>query len=62
MVKNEIELLKRLKHKNIIHFETDFREKGKWYLVFEYCGKGDLETFRQKNGTYQNDNIGVMPE
>ena len=51
MVKNEIELLKRLKHKNIIHFETDFREKGKWYLVFEYCGKGDLETFRQKNGT-----------
>ena len=49
-VKNEIELLKRVKHKNIIHYETDFEEKRKWYIVFEYCGKGDLQHFKDKQG------------
>lgn len=60
-MKNEIELLKRVRHKNIIHYETDFEEKRKWYIVFEYCGKGDLEHFKNKQGIKYYD-IGTIPE
>ena len=37
-------------HKNIVGYVTDFKEKGKWYMVFEYCGKGDLRKFKEKQG------------
>lgn len=33
-----------------MRYITDFKEKGKWYIVFEYCGKGDLEKFQNKQG------------
>lgn len=53
VVQNEINLLKRVPHKNIVGYVTDFKEKGKWYIVFEYCGKGDLRRFKEKQGKYQ---------
>lgn len=50
VVQNEIDLLKKVRHKNIVNYITDFKEKGKWYIVFEYCGKGDLRKFKQRQG------------
>ena len=50
MVKKEIEIMKDLKHKNIVLYKTDFRENGDWYIVLEYCGKGDMEQFKKKVG------------
>lgn len=50
-VRNEIELIKKINHKNLVKYVTDFKEKGKWYIVFEYCGKGDLKKFKKKQGT-----------
>lgn len=43
-------MLKEIKHKNVVNYVTDFNEKGKWYIVFEYCGKGDLENYFKKQG------------
>lgn len=51
MVKKEIAIMKDLKHKNIVQYIQDFREKGDWYIVLEYCGKGDMEQFKKKVGT-----------
>jgi len=44
----EIGLL--LNHKNIVQYIDDFRYKMEWYIVLEYCGKGDMEQFKKKVG------------
>ena len=50
MAKKEIELMKTLNHKNIVRFIDQFRHNGTWYIILEYCGKGDLEKYKQKVG------------
>jgi serine/threonine protein kinase len=50
MVKKEIEIMKELNHKNIVQYIDDFRHKMEWYIVLEYCGKGDMEQFKKKVG------------
>ena len=42
--------MKELSHKNIVQYIEDFREKGDWYIILEYCGKGDMEQFKKKVG------------
>ena len=42
--------MKELKHKNIVMYLEDFREKGEWFIILEYCGKGDMEQFKKKVG------------
>jgi serine/threonine protein kinase len=53
MVKKEITIMKELKHKNIVQYKEDFRDKGEWYIILEYCGKGDMEQFKKKVGTFE---------
>lgn len=36
--------------KNVVNYVTDFSERNKWYIVFEYCGRGDLEKYLKKQG------------
>ena len=43
LLKNEVEILSTLKHKNIIQFEELFVWEKKIYMVYEYCEGGDLE-------------------
>lgn len=50
MARKEIELMKSLNHKNIVKFIDQFRQNGVWYIILEYCGKGDLEKYKQKVG------------
>jgi serine/threonine protein kinase len=42
LVENEIDILRRSQHPNIIRLLRDFKHKGRKYLVFEYCGRGDM--------------------
>jgi len=44
--------MKNLKHKNIVEYFTDFRHNGEWYIVLEYCGKGDLQNYKKTVGSY----------
>ena len=49
----EIQILTDIQQKNIrnvVNYIADFKEKNKWYIVFEYCGKGDLDNFLKKQG------------
>jgi serine/threonine protein kinase len=48
MAQKEIELMKCLKHKNIVRWIDDFRSNGIWFIVLEYCGKGDLQKYKEK--------------
>ncbi|XP_044300103.1 serine/threonine-protein kinase Nek5 isoform X1 [Varanus komodoensis] len=38
----EVSLLARMKHPNIVAFYTSFHEKNKLYIIMEYCDGGDL--------------------
>lgn len=48
MAQKEIELMKSLQHKNIVRWIDDFRSNGIWFIVLEYCGKGDLQKYKDK--------------
>jgi serine/threonine protein kinase len=50
MARKEVELMKTLHHKNIVRFIDQFRQNGVWYIVLEFCGKGDLQQYKQKVG------------
>ena len=40
--------MKVLKHKNILRYIDDFRMSGSgtWYIILEYCAKGDLQKYK----------------
>jgi serine/threonine protein kinase len=50
MAEKEIKLMNKLNHPNIIKCYDQFRFQGNWYIVLEYCGKGDLEKYKKKVG------------
>ena len=39
---NEIEIISRLDHKNIIHVEKILEDSKNFYIIMEYCEKGEL--------------------
>ena len=39
---NEIEILSKLKHPNIIHVEKILEDKDNYYIIMEYCSEGEL--------------------
>lgn len=42
--------MKLFNHKNIVKWVDDFRDKGIWYIVLEYCGNGDLQAYKSRTG------------
>ncbi len=44
--------MKSIKHKNIVQYKGDFRQKGEWYVAIEYCSRGDMETYKKNVGKY----------
>ena len=42
LIEMEIDLLQKIDHPNIIKLYEVKRTKNNYYLVFEYCEKGDL--------------------
>jgi len=39
----EVQMLKEMKHENIVHLKEAFQRRGKLYLVFEYVDRNLLE-------------------
>lgn len=40
---NEANIMKKLRNKNIVRYVDSFEEEDYFYLVMEYCDRGDLE-------------------
>ncbi|XP_051923969.1 serine/threonine-protein kinase ULK1a isoform X2 [Hippocampus zosterae] len=56
----EIQILKELKHENIVRL-LDYQEiDGSVYLIMEYCNGGDLAEYLQSKGTLSEDTIRVF--
>ena len=43
MGRNEVEVLKSINHDNLVKYEQDFYENGKYLMVMEFCSGGDLK-------------------
>jgi len=45
LLQSEINILKIIDHPNVVKLYDSFEEKGKYYLIMEYCNGGDLEHY-----------------
>ena len=45
LLQSEINILKEIDHPNVVKLYDSFEEKGKYYLIMEYCNGGDLEKY-----------------
>lgn len=48
-LEQEISIMKRITHENVVRLFGTFTSKNNIYLVLEYCGGGDLQLFIRKN-------------
>ena len=49
---SEIEILKKLKHENIIQVEECFFDENNYYVISEFCKFGSLDDYINKNKTF----------
>ena len=54
-VENEIKIHKSLNHKNIVKFLDCFFDESNFYLILEFCEKGELFFFLKKRGNFLED-------
>ncbi len=52
---NEVELMKKLDHPNILKLFDVVKTNGAIYLILEYCNSGDLSGYIQNDKTHSND-------
>lgn len=50
LLNREIKILREIHNPNIVKMKDAFITPNNVYLIFEYCGDGDLECYRNKNG------------
>ena len=53
---SEVELLKKLKHPNIVKYYKSFREDDNLYIIMEYFDNGDLDDYINVLGKGNNQN------
>ena len=49
VIKNEIDILKKLSHPNIVRIYEFYESKNNFYLINEYCGGGELYNYINKS-------------
>ena len=51
---NEVDLMKKLDHPNILKLYDVVKNNGSVYLILEYCNSGDLSGYIQNDKNYSN--------
>ncbi|KAL6648388.1 hypothetical protein ACP70R_012612 [Stipagrostis hirtigluma subsp. patula] len=46
---SEVDILRRIRHPNIIALHDSIKDRGKIYLILEYCRGGDLHMYLQRH-------------
>ena len=54
-LRQEVAVLKKIDHENIVKFRDLKKSVGHYYLVLEYCEGGDLARFIQRHGRLRED-------
>ena len=48
-IENEVQIMTKLKHKNIVELYKTYTKDNSIYLILEYCERGDLSSYLKKN-------------
>ena len=51
-IKNEINVLKKIDHPNIMKIYEFYEDKENFYIIAEFCDAGDIGNIMDKNGTF----------
>lgn len=54
-LKNEINIMKRIKHENIVEFLTHFEDSKNIYLIMDLAEEGHLYSRLRKKGKFSED-------
>lgn len=49
-IQTEIEILKKVEHKNVVKFMDVYQTQNNMYIFTEYCNDGDLQHYLKKRG------------
>lgn len=61
IVQMEIQLLTKINHRYIVKILDHFNERGQYFLVYEFCEKGDLKmAVDQKGRLSENDSLKII--
>ena len=55
MIENELNVLQSLEHPNLISFKEIIKTSSYVYIITEYCGGGDLESYINNSGPISDD-------
>ena len=50
MLENEIQILKKVEHNNILRFQNVYKNGNQCFIITEYCAEGDLLEYITRNG------------
>ena len=48
-IEEEIKILRKIKHPNIVNFINQYSTKNNTYIITELCSKGTFKSFLQEN-------------
>lgn len=60
LLKSEIDILKKIKHTNIVWLFDFLESANHFYLVMNYCNQGDFENYIQTKGGYLTEDKAVF--
>lgn len=49
MIEKEVLIIKSIEHPHIVKLHETLATSNNYYLIFEFCAKGDLEKYLQEN-------------
>jgi serine/threonine protein kinase len=49
-LENEISILSKINHKNVVKLEEFIKTANNYYLIFEFCNGGDLHKYLKDHG------------
>ncbi|XP_038065822.1 myosin light chain kinase A-like [Patiria miniata] len=55
LLEREVAILKKVRHKHIIHLEAVFETSQKMYLVFELCNGGEISDLFKEKGAFSEE-------
>ena len=59
-IENEVVVLQKSQHKNIVTLIDKMRSENSYYLVLEYCNGGDLSALKEIRGHFSEEEVRLI--
>jgi serine/threonine protein kinase len=59
-IENEVTVLLKSRHKNIVDLTDKMRSENSYYLVLEYCNGGDIAALKEIKGCFKEEEVRLI--